>query len=242
MSPNKVAICVPHMESVSARFWLAMQNLSAEDAEVFLLPWCCSYVTSARNTLAINALNAKATHVMFVDSDMTFPANVIDRLLSWGKEIVGATYVKRSPDHEVVCRNSFLVAGDLQSGKELVEMLAMPTGMLLIEAGVFSKLKKPWFRMDYVEECEQHPDGLEIGEDVYFCREARKVGVRAWCDVPLSKVVGHLGIEEHKVPASFFEAGKRNNGVCPTVGGNGSGGGQPLERRRAFDPSIAGVP
>jgi hypothetical protein len=207
MSP-KVAVCVPHMEKVPARFWLAMQNLSAENAETFLLPWCCSYITAARNETAKAALNAKATHVMFIDSDMTFPANVIDRLLGWNKEIVGATYVTRAPDHAVVCGKSTLGRNGFKSGDELVEMSAMPTGMLLIEASVFSKVKKPWFRMDYVEECPEHSDGVEIGEDIWFCTEARKAGVRVWCDTVLSLHVGHLGIEEYKIhPDCFKESG-----------------------------------
>lgn len=237
MSNLKVAVCVPHMEKVPARFWLCMQNLSSELAETFLLPWCCSYIHSARNQLARSALQGGATHVLFVDSDMTFPPAVtIDRLLSWNKEIVGATYVTRAPDHALCCENSTKAQKGFREGQELVEMIALPTGLMMIEAGVFAKLKKPWFRAEVVEECEEYPDGLEIGDDVGFCRRAVQAGVRIWCDVPLSMVVGHLGIEEYKVDPARFRPQSMPSPVhgTPPVGlpGNAAGFSETLLQGR----------
>jgi hypothetical protein len=52
----------------------------------------------ARNHLADVAVNVidGASHILFLDSDMTFPPDTLQRLLDHKVPIVGADYVKRN--------------------------------------------------------------------------------------------------------------------------------------------------
>lgn len=125
-----------------------------------------------------------ADYVMMIDSDMTFPSDTVDRLLAHDKDIVGATYVRRGPPFDNL-GETLNATGDIQSG--LVEMKRIPTGMLLIRAEVFKRLRRPYFRFG-IDEIH----GANIGEDCTFSDMVRDLDYQIWCDVDLSKEIGHL--------------------------------------------------
>jgi hypothetical protein len=130
----------------------------------------------------------KATHVLFLDSDMTFPLDVLKRLLAHGKDIVGAVYSRR--------RAPFGPTGQpMEGAKEsggLLRMKNLPTGCVLITMRVFEKLPKPWFS-DRVE--GEHI----LGEDFHFCEKATTAGFEIWQDTALSREVGHIGEKVFKL-------------------------------------------
>lgn len=197
---SKVAVCVPSADLIHARCWLSLLSLSAPAIELGFLNWRSCYVTEARNALVGMAKEWGADWLLFLDSDMTFPPDTLFRLLAWNKDIVGGTYVKRVPPHEIICAADIVDPETAKTvGNGLIEMKAMPTGCLLIRMSVFEKFKRPYFRMSYVDESPENPDGKEIGEDINFCREARLKGFRIWCDVGLSRDLGHLGVQEFKI-------------------------------------------
>jgi glycosyltransferase involved in cell wall biosynthesis len=174
-----------------ARFWLCSVALHPAGTELRWFNWRECYIDASRERLVENALEWGADKIMFLDSDMTFPPCTLARLLEWNKDITGCTYVKRVPPHAIVCKEDTVDAVPC-SPDGLIEMKAMPTGCLLIDAGVFGKLKKPWFYLSY-------KDGRRDGEDYNFCRDAREAGFKVWCDAVLSLEVGHLGTEERKI-------------------------------------------
>ena len=51
-----------------------------------------------RNLLVHEFLRSNATHLLFVDSDLTFPPDLCERLLATGKPLVGTAYPKRRLD------------------------------------------------------------------------------------------------------------------------------------------------
>ena len=67
-------------------------------------------------------------------------------------------------------------------------------GVMLVRLSVFDALPQPWFSTPY--------NGREhIGEDLYFCQQARAVGFDVWIDHDLSQRVRHTGTVELGVPA-----------------------------------------
>ena len=151
----RVAICCP-----SGREWCAstgnsiaaMAAFSASAGlELVLLNVQSSAIAHGRNTSVELALNNGADYVFFVDSDMTFPANTLLRLIQHGEDIVGATYCKRVMD----VSGKYPTLGKLVPPKDgilhdgLHEAILLPAGVLLINSNVFRKMGPPWFMEAY---------------------------------------------------------------------------------------------
>lgn len=189
-----VLISIPSGKYVDARLLCPLVDLMAHhDGVVKRLsnPQNC-YVQSARNMAVDCAQQLEADYLLFIDSDMEFPADTLKRLLSHKKDIVGATYVKRTVPHHVLGRrlHSPWTIGTVG----LVEMETTPAGCLLIRLEVFKRLKKPYFRLPFNEET-----GEEGSDDYDFCLRARDANWRIWCDADLSRELGHVGDESFKI-------------------------------------------
>lgn len=176
-----IIIGVPSRNDIAADFWLSTLGIWATDKNPKgCFNWRGPYVTESRSIIVEKAQSVNATHLLFLDSDNTFPPDVIDRLLSHNKDIVGATYLKRVPPYDLLGEPL-----DKPSDKPLIQMKKMPTGCLMIKMHVFDKLQKPYFRLAY-------KDGKEIGEDYNFCQDVGKLGYSVWCDQALSVQIGHV--------------------------------------------------
>lgn len=118
------------------------------------------------------------THLLFVDTDMFFEPDALERLLAHDKDIIGAEYNYRQLPLKTT----------RQGGEKVGNLLkcdVMGTGFLLIKTSVFEKLPQPWFFYKH--------DGDEIieGDDVWFCNRAKEAGFDIWCD-PEVKIF-HIG-------------------------------------------------
>jgi glycosyltransferase involved in cell wall biosynthesis len=145
-----------------------------------------SIIVQARNNIIEAVQHMGADYLLFLDSDMTFPANTAQRLLAHGKPIVGCAYKRRCPPYETMGRPLKDEKVELSEG--LHEMRHLPLGVMLINMSVFDSLTKPYFRIPFVEGDNNY------GEDLDFCNRVREAGHRVWCDVKLSQEIGHRGM------------------------------------------------
>lgn len=153
-----------------------------EDAPMFglVFPVGC-YVYINRNICVTQAVETNASHLFFVDADVEFPPDTLVKLLHADKDIIGATYNKRSwPPRPILD----IRKEDMPDG--LCKSNAMPTGVLLIKTDVFRKITQPWFAYQFTEGQEEW-----VGEDIYFCRKATQAGFEIWCDPTID--VKHIG-------------------------------------------------
>jgi hypothetical protein len=146
------------------------------------------YISNLRQQCATLALQTGASHLLFVDADMRFPVDTLDRLLAHERDIVAANYVQRTmPEWWTARRGWQSVSSVEQTGLQVVDSVGC--GVMLIRASVFQLLKKPWFDTPY--------DGLQhVGEDLSFCRLAQGQGIHVWIDHDLSQQVRHQGTIE----------------------------------------------
>lgn len=180
-----IAVAVPSGDMVHADFAMRLANFCINPgARIFLINVKSSLVMVARNQCVEAARLAKATHLLFLDSDILFPADTLTRLLAHNKDIVGGLYVQRAPPHHplglTIDGRHEMVATGLQ------KMQTMPTGCLLLKLSIFDKLPKPWFNTQAVGD-------KIMGEDFYFCERATAAGFEIWCDGDLSRELGHIG-------------------------------------------------
>ena len=184
-SEPTIAIGIPSGDMVHADFAMRLATLCLNPgAKSFLINAKSSLVAIGRNQCAEAAKLANASHLLFLDSDMIFPADTIKRLLKHQKDIVGAVYSRRAaPFHAL----GVTFEGEhIAPTKDLRRMQIIPTGCMMIRLSVFDKLSKPWFSTQI--------EGEKIrGEDYYFCNRAAEAGFEIWCDGDLSKEVGHIG-------------------------------------------------
>ena len=178
-----VAICIPSGDMVHADFAANLAALCLNPGALAGVINCKSSIVSiGRNECVAAALHIKATHVLFLDSDMVFPLDTLKRLLAHDKDIVGALYSRRRPPFDP---NGLPWPGSAPTGG-LQRMKNLPAGCLLIKTRVFEKIAKPWF--------STRNEGENIvGEDICFCENATKAGFEIWQDITLSREVGHIG-------------------------------------------------
>lgn len=136
-------------------------------------------IPGGRTILINKAIEQGFSHILFVDEDMAFGSDSLDRLMAHNKDIVGADYNFRE----------FPLKGmaDKMDEGELVRCKSMPTGFMLIRLSIFEKIEKPWFAFEWDNNGE-----LKNSEDVYFCHKAREVGFNIYCDTTLQ--VKHVGL------------------------------------------------
>ncbi len=187
----KVAISVPCPEYIHVEFskaLLEMHTHSRGMADYFVSHAVGSRITVNRNILVRMAQEMKATHLLFLDADMTFPPDTMLRLLAHEKDIVCATYSLRSGDHGRPIGELAPGTTGVADKKGLAEFALVGMGCMLLRMEVFDRLDKPYFAEPRMEGSDE-PDG----EDIDFCKQVRKAGYQIWCDVALSEQMGHIG-------------------------------------------------
>lgn len=123
-----------------------------------------------------------ATHVLWLDADMTFPPDAALRLLAYDADIVAANYVKRAGKHRpTAMRDGQPVYSQDRHGLQQVDHVGM--GVFLMKASVVDGLPRPRFWYSTPTETE----------DVYFCNLLRAAGRTIYVDHDLSNEVGHVG-------------------------------------------------
>ena len=147
-------------------------------------------------------------YLLFLDSDMTFPADIIEQLIKHGKDIVSGLYFKRVPPYTTVMYNDISKDGeyafepiDNWKKNRLIEVDAIGCGCVLIKTKVFMKIKPPFFYPLY----SQSNKSL-TSEDIAFCVRAREAGFKIYVDTALQ--CGHIG--KQIIGLKEFEAMKND--------------------------------
>lgn len=198
--PNKspvrqIGIGIPSGDEVKANFAIAFSAMSfycgLQQIPLAFMNQKGSMLPKNRNALVATAKKLDCTHLLQIDTDISFPPYALHRLLSHKKPVVGCTYARRSRPHDNLAVP--LNRQAVQNATGLTAVDRIPTGMLLTDMNVFSKIKKPYFRFPTEEESEANPDGGIAGEDYYLCDAIREAGYEILLDVELSFQLVHWG-------------------------------------------------
>lgn len=199
---KRIMIGIPSGETWKCKTAMAMINLMLHTTistpfSVSINNYNSSILPVARDGLVMRALQWGATHICFIDSDMIFPAETVERLASHNELVVAANCVtKRIPAHTTARRQS----EDKLGGEEVVHATWNPgdpelervwrvgTGVMMISMEVFRKMPRPWFPIHWSEEL-----GVYRGEDWSFCEKCDELGIPIYIDVPLGFAIKHTG-------------------------------------------------
>lgn len=160
-------------------------------------------VTFSREEICRTAVDGDYDYVAMIDDDMLGEVDLWDKLLALDVDIAAPImFMRKKPHYPVV----YAVKGGVDPGgnvrnygtqvvrnypkETLFECDAVGFGAVLIKVDALRKMPQPWF---FVTNSDVKGN---TGEDIYFCVQARKVGVRVFCD---SRI--HL---KHKGPDEFI--------------------------------------
>lgn len=187
-----VCIAYPSGDFVHVKFVSSLIGLisytSRKNIDVAVANMVSSRITLNRNHLVEMARKFKASHILFIDSDMAVPTDGIERLLSYNEDIVCATASKRE-DEDRRPLGTPVNREEIETNKSIVEMEFIGLPFMLIKMEVFDALQKPYFAEPATE------SGDVEGEDVYFCTKVRNAGYKIFCDMKMSEFIGHIGIK-----------------------------------------------
>ncbi len=203
-SAIKLGICIPLYNQVPSIFFKTFINLfvsSAQKYQVKLFTVDSTAVDVARNVLVENFLKSDCTHLVFLDSDMVLPPNLVDVLLAHDKDFVSALYILRKahrPCYRFRDGDHYKAPEKVELNK-LIEIDAVGLGSCIIKREVIEKVDKenegkPLF-------CNKYLSRTEIkGEDVIFCEAVKKAGFSIFVDTAV--LAGHFG---GIIPESAFK-------------------------------------
>lgn len=190
----KLAIGGPTRDLVPASFAVDLAELYAYTRERG--PWAdvtvgflaSTYIHVGREHFLEAALKQGATHVLWLDTDMSVPRTTALQLFLHAQPIVGCNYVVRQASGLFTAQRedgTRVATTETSSGLEAVGAIGF--GCVLMSADVVADLARPWFRHGL------NDLGGDIGEDIVFCRALRAAGHAIYLDHDLSKEIGHIG-------------------------------------------------
>lgn len=199
LSDIHVCVCVPSQgtwvadfgKSITLAFSYFAQHRVGQcrSQRLSLLTVSGSMLPFQRHELLKSSVQAGSTHTLFLDSDMSFPMDTINRLLERDKPVIAANCTTRA--HPVVTTSAGMDGKKVISkGKTGVqEILHTGLAVFMLKTELVKKLIPPVFMQEWVPVLRAH-----CGEDIYFCHKLREeAGARIYVDHDLSIQVKHHG-------------------------------------------------
>ncbi len=198
---KKVAVCIPSRGEMEIGTAFDLATMVGYDSrfrkgETALYTVNGTLIFDQREKMAMEAIKEGADYILWIDADMRFPKDTIERLIAHNKDIVGVNATTRSIPVRATAKNLSLdienkistwlpVSSKGKTGLEKVT--AIGCGVMLVKTEVFKKTPQPWFWFEML------PGDKLLGEDVYFCIRAYDAGFDTWLDHGLSNQIGHVG-------------------------------------------------
>ena len=162
----KIFVATPVHSEVSVHYFKACLEFQKEcfvrKIPVMFQVMKSSLVTQGRNLCVSGFLDSDCTHMLFIDSDITFNFKMIERMLNYDKEVCLIPYPVKTFDDEKIKKhikagseldarllgNQYTLSVDdprnVKFENGFIELNRGPTGCMLIRRDVFDKLKKEY--------------------------------------------------------------------------------------------------
>ena len=191
----RLAIGGPTRDTVPASFAVDAAHLFAYTRERG--PWgidvsmdfvASTYIHVGREWFLEASRKQGATHILWLDTDMSVPRELAVLLAMHEQPIVGVNYrVRQASGLFTAQREDKTRVETTAASTGLEAVAALGFGAVLMRADVVDGLGRPWFRHGLNEM------GGDIGEDITFFAGLRAAGYEILLDHDLSKTIGHIG-------------------------------------------------
>lgn len=185
---EKIVVGLPHAQHQSYNdTWRSIIRTRVPDG--YQLAFCerdLKFVSVARNEIVKEALKKGFDYLWFVDDDMRFDPDVLPKLIEDDRDVVGAlTFSRREPHLPSIWKSNSKEQRLYDSmivypQDSLVECDAIGMACTLIKRDVFDKIEPEQYKnLDLYFQYQEDP---RIGEDMFFCKLAKKAGFSIYCD------------------------------------------------------------
>lgn len=156
-----------------------------------------SIIPRQRMMAVKEALKDGFTHILWVDSDQTFPKDTIHRLLVHDRDVVGCNIAtKQIPASPTARKRGGNIGGEPvytdPDSPPLESVWRLGCGIMLMRMSVFEKIGLGCFEIRWEPEIQDYR-----GEDWSMCKALEAAGLEIWVDHRLSDEVKHVGDFEY---------------------------------------------
>ncbi len=191
----------------------------------FVMPWGDASVVRARQNIAAYFLeDPTATHLLYIDADISYDVDQVLRLLKFNREVCAGLYPAKKYDWDVIRKKALAGGSHLESaGLSYVYNWKEPhetvngfgkvtltgTGFLMIQRKVLEAMAKKYPELKYKVpgprgereqtaffSCMVDEKGVYLSEDYSFCKRWTDMGGEIWAD--FESRLGHTGPEMFK--------------------------------------------
>ncbi len=195
LKKSKLAVLVPCRDMLHSAFAQCIGELiklnTQNNIDTHVVYDASTILLTQRERLALEAKNIGAEYMLWLDSDMAFPATTALRLLAHKKSVVAANYVRRQPPFKGVAYEKI---GDWQNPlpyeiqDDLVEVEGIGMGCMLVKTSILDEISRPYFEFGWTPESNDW-----LGEDMHFCQKIAAAGHQIYVDTALSMETRHMG-------------------------------------------------
>jgi hypothetical protein len=192
---GKLAVLIPCRDTLHSAHALCLAEMiklnTMNDIDTHVFMDASTILLTQRERLATEAVNLGAEYLLWLDSDITFPATTAMRLMAHDEPVVACNYIRRQLPAKGV---AYEVIGDWNNPlpfdiyNYLVEVQGVGMGCMLMRTEIFSQIPKPWFEFGWSPDSNDH-----LGEDMILCQKMAAAGYSVKIDSQLSQELRHLG-------------------------------------------------
>jgi hypothetical protein len=193
----KLAICIPSTGEMPTQCAVDLATLVSNfyiDPIPGFVGYSIFHIASAnlaqsRNDLVKDSMKNGCTHILWLDSDIGYPKDLVKRLAAHDQPIVGCNYFKRKfPLEPTALAIQDGELATLQFGEGLQEVGVLGMGATLVDLEVYKRIGSPYYWFAYHKETDRI-----IGEDAFFCMRCNQEGIPIYCDHETSYEILHYG-------------------------------------------------
>lgn len=199
----KTMIGIPCMDKVDTFFMSSLLGLRRVGETHYNIKKG-SMVYDARNEIAIDAIVNNADRILWIDSDMRFSNDMMERMsarIDGGCEMVCGLFFKRVFPTSPVIYKELLPPIEKDNGEKIKQVepyTDYPRNSLFEVQGCgFGAVMMTTQLVKDIWDHYNMPAFMPLewcGEDMAFCYKARMLGRKIWCDSSIK--VGHIGTVE----------------------------------------------
>ncbi len=211
VKPKKLFVALPIYRDVDPYFMRSVVALAAGFEKLGFHVVVCpsngdSLINRARNGLTTQFLRSDCTHMLFIDCDLVFSLDHLDRIMSHDVDLVGGIYTKKQEGPVCIVANK--LDEPVQQEGDLMPVKYIGTGFMCISRNVFERMiekfgEDMWYAPDHKPDQIEHDfwrsapyqykDGTRryLSEDWWFCQKWLDLGGKVYMDLKL--VLKHSG-------------------------------------------------